>query len=90
MNINISMGDVVFGYYLYVLIAVFLAAFIFRPFFIEHKNLRRIIIMLNLLNIIFYTMVVVVVVSVREKVSHTYVLKTVWNGNGHETVKKVN
>jgi multisubunit Na+/H+ antiporter MnhE subunit len=89
MNINISMRDVVFGYYLYVLIAVFLAAFIFRPYFLEHKNLRRIILMFNILNIIFYTMIVAV--SVLEKVNPVCVLKTVWNGNGmYETAKKVN
>ena len=87
MNINISLGYYVFGYYIYIIIVGFLVAFIFRPYFIEHKNLRRIILMLNILNIIFYIMIVAV--SVREKLDPAYILKTMWNGM-YGTAKKVN
>ena len=86
MNINISPGYYVFGYYIYVIIVGFLVAFIFRPYFIEHKNLRRIILMLNILNIIFYIMIVTV--SVREKLHPVYILKNMWNGT-YGITKKV-
>lgn len=82
-----NVRDEILGYYLYVLIVVFLAAFIFRPYFNRHKNLRRTIIILNLFNIIFY--IVIALISKQEKLEHIYIIKAIWNGiNG--TSKKAN
>lgn len=80
--------DIVFGYYLYILILGLLAAFIFRPYFYKHKNLRRIILILNLFNIILY--IIIIVISIREKLNLVYILETMWNGVMYETSKKVN
>lgn len=44
--------------------------------------------MLNLLNIVLY--ILIIVVSVQEKLNPTYVFKTVWDGVLYETAKKVN
>ena len=89
MNVvGMNVGDIIFGYYLYILILGFLAAFIFRPYFYRHKNLRKIILILNLLNIILY--IIIIVISIKEELNPTYILKTMWNGVIYETTKKVN
>lgn len=81
-----NVRDMMLGYY-YVLIVGFLSAFIFRPYFNRHKNLRRTIIILNLFNIIFF--IIIALISIKEKLNPVYIFKTIWNGiNG--TSKKAN
>lgn len=84
--VTMNFENIIFGYYLYMLILGFLVAFIFRPYFYRHKNLRRIILILNLFNIILY--IIIIVISIQEKINPTYILKTMWNGVMYGTDKK--
>lgn len=74
-----NIGNLIVGYYIYVLIVGFMAVFIFRPPLFYHKNLRRIILILNIGNIIIY--IIVATIARQEKMSPIYVFKVIWNGS---------
>lgn len=72
-----NIGNIIVGYYFYVLIFGIIAAFIFHPPLVYHKNLRRIVLILNSLNIIIY--LIVGIISIQEKMRPIEIFKIIWS-----------